>query len=122
MPAWLPIIMGGSAALSALTGNRQQQGANRLQRQALQSAQRNYDERAPFRMFARSELERANNAPDFSAIFADPGNPYSPQARAQAPAAPSSMPPGGMGGGGGMEDGGDPLQRFFMARQRRAMR
>lgn len=94
----LPIILGGAAALNAISGAVQGHRANQLQRRGLSLAEQDFASRAPARDAALARLlGPMPTAPDLSAGFADPGNPFAAVNRVPPPpslATPSAAEPG----------------------------
>ena len=74
VPIAIPIA---AAAFSALSSARQQGQSNDLEREALNLARQQYADRQPLRQaFTQGALSPIADAPDLSAVFADPSNPF----------------------------------------------
>ena len=107
---WQPFAKGAAVLGGALSGAESGGKADKLQQQRTAQANQRYAELAPFRSKLAALAKRpALQREDTSALFADPGNPYSrsiprpsPLASLPAPtsATPIALKPGLFGNGG----------------------
>lgn len=97
--AFLPIALGAGALLSGASSIIQGNRANKLQKRALSLEEQDWRSREPARQAALQRLlGPMPTAPDLSAGFQDPGNPFAMVNRQAAPVAPAqTMPAAGMG-------------------------
>lgn len=120
MPDPLTIAAIGAAVLNGLNSSRQAGQADELQQEALDLARRDFNSRGPAReAFLNGVLQPLPEAPDLSAVFADPSNPFAGGIAPQQ--IPSGLdfgnlgPRGGIPGfipsNGGMVEPGDPTVR-----------
>lgn len=100
MPEPLTVAAIGGAILNAINSSRQSGQADQLQQEALDLARADFNSRGPAReAFLNGVLQPMPEAPDLSAVFADPSNPFSTGGIAP-PQVPSGLNFGPRTGGG----------------------